>query len=238
MNEDSRGEPGLFDLPLDPPPPSPDDEEAAAALDADPAGEPAAPGRREGRRASRPGTLPLFSENEIEEHLAEHLPGAAVRKVGGESVIEPPSRPRPVAVPPPAPAPATAGLGRRARAAAADLVILAAVGLVAAVGATALEAPVGPAQLGPLALFVLVFSFVYFVVSLAFWGSTPGMTWAGLVARTGDSEPLSFGQTALRWLGTWLTWALAGLPGLLALTGRSLADRLSGSRTLPSPGAA
>ena len=54
---------------------------------------------------------------------------------------------------------------------------------------------------------------------------------AGLVARTGTSEPLSFGQTAQRWVATWLTWALAGLPGLLALSGRSLADRLSGSRT-------
>ena len=82
-----------------------------------------------------------------------------------------------------------------------------------------------------LLLFLLAWSFLYFVVSLAFWGQTPGMAWAGLIARSGASEPLSFGQTAQRWAATWLTWALVGLPGLLALSGRSLADRLSGSRT-------
>ena len=83
----------------------------------------------------------------------------------------------------------------------------------------------------PWAIFLLAWSFLYFVVSLAFWGQTPGMAWAGLIARVGESEPLSFGQTARRWAATWLTWACAGLPGLLAFTGRSLADRMSGSRT-------
>ncbi|MBZ0149688.1 MAG: branched-chain amino acid ABC transporter permease [Pseudorhodoplanes sp.] len=75
------------------------------------------------------------------------------------------------------------------------------------------------------------------VISLAFWGQTPGMAWVGLVARTVAGEPLSFGQTALRWAGSWLTWATLGLAGLSALSGRSLADRVSGSATyaLPEP---
>ena len=63
----------------------------------------------------------------------------------------------------------------------------------------------------------------------------PGMAWCGLIARSEETEPLSFGQTAMRWLGHWLTWLLLGLPGLLALSGRSLADRLSGSSTYETP---
>ena len=52
------------------------------------------------------------------------------------------------------------------------------------------------------------------------------------MARTDETEPLSFGQTAMRWLGHWLTWALLGLPALLARSAaRSLADRISGSAT-------
>ncbi len=79
--------------------------------------------------------------------------------------------------------------------------------------------------------FLLSFSFLYTVVPLAFWGHTLGMSWAGLTAQSLDGEPLSFDQTARRWLGTLVTLALLGLPLLLALTGRSLSDRLSGSRT-------
>ena len=86
-----------------------------------------------------------------------------------------------------------------------------------------------------LLLFLLAWSFLYFVIALAFWGQTPGMAWAGVIARARAEEPLSFGQTVRRWAGAWLTWALAGLPGLLALTGRSLADRLSDSRTYELP---
>ena len=117
--------------------------------------------------------------------------------------------------------------------------VLGAVGAVAALGARWLGAAIGRAELAPLAVFLLAFSFLYSVISLAFWGQTPGMAWAGLVARSIAGEPLSFGQTALRWLGSWLTWATLGLAGLLALTGRSLADRLSGSATyeLPEPAA-
>ena len=75
------------------------------------------------------------------------------------------------------------------------------------------------------------FSFLYSVVTLAFWGQTPGMVAAGLMARSHGDQPLSFGQTGLRWLAGLLTVALGGLPLLVALTGRSFADRLSGSAT-------
>ncbi len=84
----------------------------------------------------------------------------------------------------------------------------------------------------PFGVLALVFSFLYWAVPLAFWGQTPGMAWVGHVARSSNGEPLSFGQTFLRWLGSVLTLTLAGLPLLLALTGRSLTDRISGSQTL------
>lgn len=64
------------------------------------------------------------------------------------------------------------------------------------------------------------------------------MAWAGLVARNRDGEPLTFDQTARRWLGGLLTLALAGLPLLFAGAGRSLTDLVSGSATYPSRGAA
>jgi hypothetical protein len=205
-------EPRLFDLPL-----------APASHGAE---EPVA---RRSRRPSPPPpeSLPLFPDDE----------GAALEEPESDPVdpVEPPRRARertgPRPVPPPASEAPTAGLAARVRAAAGDLAVLGAVGALAAAGARMLGAPIGVDRLPALALFLLAWSFLYFVVSLAFWGQTPGMAWAGLVARTGASEPLSFGQTAQRWAATWLTWALAGLPGLLALSGRSLADRLSGSRT-------
>ena len=81
--------------------------------------------------------------------------------------------------------------------------------------------------------FLLLFSLLYTGVPLAFWGQTPGMMRVGHVARTGAGEPLTFGQTALRWLGALLTLVLVGLPLLMALgaSSRSLADRVSGSYT-------
>ncbi len=82
-----------------------------------------------------------------------------------------------------------------------------------------------------LLLFLLAFSFLYWTFSLAFWGQTPGMAWTGLKARDFGDQPLTFGQTALRWLGAWLTIGLAGLPVLVALSGRSFSDRLSRSET-------
>lgn len=81
------------------------------------------------------------------------------------------------------------------------------------------------------AVLVLAFSFLYWVVPLAFWGQTPGMAWIGHIARGDGDEPLSFGQTVRRWIGAWLTVGLVGLPLLLGLGGRSLSDRLSGTET-------
>jgi uncharacterized RDD family membrane protein YckC len=208
MNEDPRSVPSLFDLPLEPPP--------AAA-------------RRATNPPARGESLPLFEADEIEAALHDTFDEPPVRAATERSSEPRPARPVPVPDPPAAPP--LAGLGRRGRAALGDLVVLAAAGVVAAVGARALDAELSVAQLAPLGLFLVSFSFVYFVVPLAFWGGSPGMLWAGLVARNAVTEPLSFGQSVLRWLGTWLTWALAGLPGLLALGGRSLTDLVSGSAT-------
>jgi hypothetical protein len=204
-------EPRLFDLPLAPAP--------AGAEE---------PSARRARRAGPPPqeSLPLFPDEAPDAPEAFEEPAPIP-----EAPRRPGARSGPRALPPPAAEPPTAGLAARLRAAVGDLAVLGAVGAVAAAGARALGAPIAVERLPALGLFLLAWSFLYFVVSLAFWGQTPGMAWAGLVARTGTSEPLSFGQTAQRWAATWLTWALAGLPGLLALTGRSLADRLSGSRT-------
>lgn len=83
----------------------------------------------------------------------------------------------------------------------------------------------------PFTVFALLFSLLYTVIPLAFWGQTPGMAWVGHVARTDLDEPLTFGQTLGRWVGSVVTVALAGLPLLLTLGGRSLADRLSQSVT-------
>lgn len=237
-------EPFLFDLPLAGPPPAVSDAQR---------GEGAA--RRASRRSARPESLPLFDDDE--------LPEPRLEPVAGESAHATPAPRGPVPVPrqvardaarqllAPVPAAAagaatplpsvagaaiaTAAIASRLRAACGDLAILLGVGAVAAVGATLLGAQLSLASVPALLVFLLSFSFLYCVVSLAFWGQTPGMAWCGLIARSEETEPLSFGQTALRWLGHWLTWALLGLPGLLALTGRSLADRLSGSGTYETP---
>ena len=83
--------------------------------------------------------------------------------------------------------------------------------------------------------FLLPFSFLYQIFPLVFWGCTPGMAKAGIVARSRDGQTLSFSQAALRWAASVLTVVTAGLPLILAAkTGRSLADRLSGSRSQPA----
>ena len=221
-------EPFLFDLPLSGPPP------AAAASRSE------ASSRRSGRRAARPETLPLFGEADGEPSAAasESLePSYAEMPVAPARgpVPVPRQREREELLPAPGTGPATAPLLRRLRAACGDLAILVAVGAVGAVGATMLGAQLRVDSLPALFVFLLSFSFLYSVVSLAFWGQTPGMAWCGLIARSEETEPLSFGQTALRWVGHWLTWAMLGLPGLLALSGRSLVDRLSGSSTYELP---
>lgn len=84
-------------------------------------------------------------------------------------------------------------------------------------------------------VFLLPFSFLYEIFPLAFWGCTPGMARMGFVARGRDGQTLTFSQAGLRWLGSVLTVATVGVPLILtATTGRSLADRLSSSRTQPA----
>ena len=80
-------------------------------------------------------------------------------------------------------------------------------------------------------LLVWVFSLFYFVIPLAFWGSSIGMVTTGLIARSDDGQALSLGQATRRWLASCLTTLLAGIPCLFFLSHRSLADRMSGSST-------
>ncbi|MEO7794816.1 MAG: RDD family protein [Thermoanaerobaculia bacterium] len=224
-------EPFLFDLPLSGPPP------AAPPGSESPRGD--GQSRRSARRNARPESLPLFGEAELAVARPDPTsPEAVYAPVPSRGPVPVPralEREEPAHEPATSSAASTAALPRRLRAACGDLSILLAAGAVAAVGATLLGARISAASLPALLVFLLSFSFLYCVVSLAFWGQTPGMAWSGLIARSEETEPLSFEQTALRWLGHWLTWALLGLPGLLALTGRSLADRLSGSSTYETP---
>lgn len=129
------------------------------------------------------------------------------------------------------PAPSRATAPRRLLGVLADLVIHLAVlaGGVTAMALLGLEPRLE--DLPGLAIYLLSFSFLYTVVPLAFWGQTAGMAWAGIRAMDHGHHPLTFGQTAMRWLAGLLCVALAGLPLLLSFTRRSFADRLSGSET-------
>jgi uncharacterized RDD family membrane protein YckC len=163
---------------------------------------------RQGPAGSAPRPAPVpSSAGELEEEAAEAPAGAAA---GADR----------------------SAIGRRLAAGAADLLVHAAATALALAGSVYLGATPALRDWPAVTIFVLSFSFLYTVVPLAFWGHSLGMTWAGLKAESLDGEPLSFDQTARRWLGALLTVAALGLPLLLALGGRSLADRLSGSRTL------
>jgi len=128
--------------------------------------------------------------------------------------------------------------GTRIAAGVADLVVHAAVGMGALFGCWGLGVRPALAEMPAGGLFLLAFSFLYIVLPLAFWGHTPGMAWAGITSHNRDGEPLTFDQTARRWLGAVLTFLLAGLPLLLAFGGRSLTDWISGSATYPMEDAA
>jgi uncharacterized RDD family membrane protein YckC len=123
----------------------------------------------------------------------------------------------------------------RLRAGLVDLGVVAAVLLATWIGLRSVGVDVRSGGLLPLLLFLLPFSFLYQVFPLAFWGCTPGMTVAGLVARNQAGRSITFSQAALRWVGSALTVVTAGLPlVLVAKSGESLTDRLSGTRTLPA----
>ncbi len=139
----------------------------------------------------------------------------------------------------PAPAPRSefAGRARRLAAGVADLIVHAAVGVLALLGCRWLEVQPEVHEWPAFTTFLLSFSFLYTVLPLAFWGHTPGMAWAAItsrnISRDGDGEPLTFDQTVRRWLGALLTLALVGLPVLLGFGGWTLTDWVSGSATYP-----
>lgn len=141
--------------------------------------------------------------------------------------------PSPAVFEEPAPASERASRGRRIAAGLADLLVHAAVGVAALLGAQWLGVRPTLSEGPALAVFVLAFSFLYTVLPLAFWGYTLGMAWAGISARNRDGEPLSFDQTARRWLGGLLTVLLLGIPLLVTGSRKSLADWISGSGTYP-----
>lgn len=126
-----------------------------------------------------------------------------------------------------------ASWGRRLQAGLADLAIHLLMLAVAATAAYRLGVRLTWDYWPPFAGLALIFSFLYWMVPVAFWGQTPGMAWVGQAARGLDDQPLTFYQVFLRWIGALLTTALAGLPLLLALgAGGSLSDRLSASKTV------
>lgn len=195
-------EPLLFDLPLSGPEEPPVDPE---------------PPRRPARSSSRAANPPAPSE-------PAELPLA--RRSGPVPVPAPERDDEPVA-----PASEFAGRGRRFAAGAADLLVHAAVAAVVLLGIRWLGVKPDLSDAPALAVFLVAFSFLYTVLPLAFWGHTPGMVWAGIASRNRDGEPLTFDQTARRWLGGLLTLLTLGLPLLVSGSRRSLTDLLSGSAT-------
>jgi len=129
------------------------------------------------------------------------------------------------------PKPRKLSFGTRFAAGFADLLVHAAVLVVLLIGTRLLGVRPALSDWPAFVVFFTAFSFLYMVVPLAFWGHTLGMAWGGLFSRNADGEPLTFDQTARRWLGGVLTVLLLGLPLLLTGSRRSLADRISGSET-------
>ena len=158
-----------------------------------------------------PVDLPLFEDERPETQAAEREESAAARQDRATDRAAP--------------------VGARFLADGLDLLVLAAVAVSAVVGTVLMGLELRLVQLPALVAFMLAFSFLYTTVPLAFWGQTPGMANLDLVCRTRPGQHLSFRQTVLRWAAGLLTDLLLGLPGLLALTGRSLRDRMSGSIT-------
>jgi len=207
-------EPALFDLPL----------HQAAEKEV----RVAAP--RRAPRPVEPEALALFpAEGDPPRAAGPVETPRAVEHLESPRVVEP-ARPPSGSVRPRAVAPAEiepAGPLPRFVAGLADFAVHLAVGVVMIGGSRLLGVERTPWP--PLLVCLTLFSFVYFVVPMAFWGNTPGMAWRGLQARARGGEPLSFGQAARRWLGVLLSASLLGLPVLGALRGRTLTDVLSGS---------
>jgi uncharacterized RDD family membrane protein YckC len=209
--EGEEQEPSLFDLPLDQPDrePQEEDEEDFAPEPPRPrqvravAEERAAPRRPQPAPVPAPVAVPTPKDTKDKDAAS-----AKAARPGGR-----------------------AGVGGRLAAGLADLLVHAAIAAIALGGARLLGAEPNLADWPALALFLVAFSFLYTILPLAFWGQTLGMTWAGLSSRNRDGEPLTFDQTARRWLGGLLTSATLGLPLLFAGRSRTLTDLLSGSDT-------
>ncbi len=129
----------------------------------------------------------------------------------------------------------TVTIGKRIVAGVIDMMAIVVVLIGVALGLRFLGVSIDKSTLPPLLLFVLSFSFLYYVFPLAFWGRTPGMARTDIVTKSRDGQTLSFSQAARRWLGTLLTLATLGIPLLFAgKSGDLPADRLSRSQTFPA----
>jgi len=204
---DESAEPRLFDLPLEP------ERERAPQPRAE------APRPRPAERP-RP-VLPELPLGDAPERPVR--PAPAPRPYARHDAEEPAAAPKP-----------RGAIRGRLGAGLADVVVHAALAVVAVAGARLLGVPPRLSDWPALAAFLLVFSFLYTVLPLAFWGQSLGMSWAGLTSHNRDGEPLTFDQAARRWLGALLTAATLGLPILIAGRGRTLSDLLSGSATYPA----
>jgi hypothetical protein len=170
-----------------------------------PAASPPAAGSR--RRAAAGGKiLPLFADPPAQPAIPSGA-GEAEARIG-------PSRSLAGDALSPA---AIAPVSLRLLAGLLDLGIFGAVTAGTALGASALLPSGSTLNWLPVLVFLLVFSLFATVLPLAFWL---------------DGQAITFRQSFVRWLGGLLTILGAGIPLLVALSGRSLADRVSGSRTL------
>ncbi|HYO16532.1 MAG TPA: RDD family protein [Thermoanaerobaculia bacterium] len=212
-DEDTNDEPLLFDLPLSTPE-RPNAGEMGKVERRGPAER--APRTLREDRAPAPPELPLAAREEVRR---------------GPTPVPSPEPAAPEEEPEPTSKSGYAGLGSRLAAGAADLLVHAAIAVVALAGIQMMGIRPAVADWPALLTFLLSFSFLYMVVPLAFWGHTLGMTWANITSRNPDGEPLTFDQTARRWLGSLLTTATLGIPLFVAGRGRSLSDWLSGSGT-------
>ena len=201
----SNDEPGLFDLPLGP---------GRYPSSTEPTSKPPSTPEQASIDLLDPPTLFPAADD-------EDLSGDTLKTRGhAPSILEPRQR---------------APLKGRLLAGVFDLGLVILVGLFCILSAGLLGIQASGLSWPPFGVFLLSFSFLYHVIPLAFWGRTPGMAIAGLIARNADNLPLTIGQTGLRWLGTILTLALLGLPVMLLFTGASLTDRISGSQTFAPP---
>jgi uncharacterized RDD family membrane protein YckC len=201
-----EGPPLLFDLPLEPPPPVEPTKAATAAR------------VRTGQREGAGRRLPLFDAPGPERSARDRAPQrAGPARIEDDEARDPAPRDE-------------APLARRLIAGLADLAILFAWTALVGGAAAALTRSAPAGALVPVACLGLLFSFVYTVLPLALWRRTAGMALAGLTVSTERRGAISLAQGAGRWVGGLVTMAGGGLPAALLVTGRSLGDRLSGSR--------